>query len=257
MGYTESESNSVSFESSNGSNWSSNVAQGQSEEGFSSDFEKQFGSENTTITVDNSWEISIPFIAKVGGKNVVSNGVTEGHSNGVSSGQSNGKSTSKNYTMGSSNEQGKSFGTVTSHSQSSNLSGSYALASEQEVSQSESMGKTIDRTWNISQGQEFEDSQTEAGSRSVNETIVTSNTLETTSSISGSIPTGQFGMFYRQSSRWVREAEVVTFDLCGKANYMASIYFNEWKWSVELANGPSCPPKSTLPKASCMIEPCE
>ena len=75
----------------------------------------------------------------------------------------------------------------------------------------------------------------------------------------GFIPNGQFGIFYRQTTRWVKRAEVRAFDLCGVAQHMGELQFSDWTWAPELAIGDSCagtPPASNLPPAVCRIEPC-
>jgi hypothetical protein len=260
LSYEQSQSNSVSFASSTGANWTSNTAQGQSESSFQENFQNTFGSEATNITVDNSWEISIPLIGSAGVKDKKSTNVVEGHSNGVTNGSSSGSSSSKNYEVSSSTGNGSSFGSVTTQGQRTSVSGAYALASLEEVTQSERNGQSIDKTWDLEKGVSFSDSQSEGGRESMTKSMENSKTYTESRSISGSIPKGRVGIFYRQTSRWVKEAELVTYDLCGKSKYMGSLYFNEWQWAPELALGTECdlnPPKSKFTSATCYIEPCE
>jgi hypothetical protein len=81
----------------------------------------------------------------------------------------------------------------------------------------------------------------------------------TSRDFSAIIPRGQFGVFYRQTSRWVRRAEVRAFDRCGLASHLGELQFNEWNWAIDLAVGPVCdaqPPASNLPPARCHVPPC-
>lgn len=86
-----------------------------------------------------------------------------------------------------------------------------------------------------------------------------SSSHSTLTSYSSVIPTGRFGVFYRQTTRLVRRAEVFTYDLCGVIEKQGEMTFNEWTWAPELAIGSECGatlPPSTLPAAACFIEPC-
>ena len=48
------------------------------------------------------------------------------------------------------------------------------------------------------------------------------------------------GIFYRQTTRWVRVAEVRSFNLCGVAQHVGDLQFNEYTWAPYLAVAPSC-----------------
>jgi hypothetical protein len=55
----------------------------------------------------------------------------------------------------------------------------------------------------------------------------------------------------------VRRAEVRSFDLCGVAQHMGELQFNEWTWAPDLAIGDDCSSlKTALPEARCFVEPC-
>ena len=99
---------------------------------------------------------------------------------------------------------------------------------------------------------------TEGNSESLAETISTSNTSSTTFSYRGYIPRGRFGIFYRQTSRFVKLSEVITYDLNGYPQHAGYITMNSWAWAPELAIGESCDqlPEPNLPQAICHIPPC-
>ena len=90
------------------------------------------------------------------------------------------------------------------------------------------------------------------------ETIVTSSSSSTTFSYSAYIPRGRFGVFYRQTSRYVKLSEVVTYDLDGFPSHAGYITMNSWAWAPELSIGDNCNnmPIPNLPESSCHIPPC-
>jgi hypothetical protein len=99
----------------------------------------------------------------------------------------------------------------------------------------------------------------ENNAEAISEATVKSESRMVSQSLSGVIPRGRFGIFYRQTTRWVRRAEVRSFDLCGVASHMGELQFNEWDWAPDLAIGNECealPPPSTMPSARCFIQPC-
>ncbi|CAN5471012.1 hypothetical protein BH11MYX1_BH11MYX1_02580 [soil metagenome] len=69
---------------------------------------------------------------------------------------------------------------------------------------------------------------------------------------------GQFGVFYRQTTRIATPASIVTYNLCGKPQVVADANFFDYQWSLELAEGPTCAPLpiSRLPAAQCLMAPC-
>jgi len=77
-------------------------------------------------------------------------------------------------------------------------------------------------------------------------------------SFGGSVLPRTFGVFYRQTTRLIRKAAVVTYNQCGAANVVADVDFTDWTWAPDLALGEACPPLpvSNLPAAQCTIPPC-
>lgn len=74
----------------------------------------------------------------------------------------------------------------------------------------------------------------------------------------GTVIAGKFGVFYRQTLRFVRRAALVTYNQCGRAEVVADVDFTDWAWSPDLALADACPPlpESNLPKAACLVPPC-
>jgi hypothetical protein len=75
---------------------------------------------------------------------------------------------------------------------------------------------------------------------------------------SAQIFAGQYGVFYRQTSRLIRRASLVTYNLCGVADVAGDVELQDWTWATDLAQSPTCPPlpESHLPAAACLIQPC-
>jgi hypothetical protein len=99
---------------------------------------------------------------------------------------------------------------------------------------------------------------TTGDSESISETIVTSSSSSTTFSYSAFIPRGRTGVFYRQTSRWTKLSEIITYDLNGFPQHAGYITMNTWSWAPELAMGVSCReiPQPSMEEATCYIQPC-
>ena len=64
-------------------------------------------------------------------------------------------------------------------------------------------------------------------------------------------------MFYRQTTRWLKRSEIVTYDVNGFPMTSGFIDMNEWSWAPELAISDRC--ENIRPQneqAQCFIEPC-
>jgi hypothetical protein len=74
----------------------------------------------------------------------------------------------------------------------------------------------------------------------------------------GVILPGQFGVFYRQTTRIAIPASVVAYNLCGTPQVVADADFFDYQWSLELATGNTCSPlpQSHLPDPQCLMSPC-
>ena len=71
------------------------------------------------------------------------------------------------------------------------------------------------------------------------------------------------GMFFRQTTRLVKRAEVRAYNKCGLAEQIGELQFNEWEWAPALGLADSCDEGENgllpvdLPRAECRIEPCD
>ena len=99
---------------------------------------------------------------------------------------------------------------------------------------------------------------TEGSGESISQTIVNSSSSSTTFSYSGYIPRGRYGIFFRQTSRYIKLSEIITYDINGFASHAGFIMMNSWAWAPELSVATSCEEamQSTLPLPECLIPPC-
>jgi hypothetical protein len=161
--------------------------------------------------------------------------------------------------MGGSRSETTSFGSTTTDSQSRSLSGTFALSRGRSTNFSDTEAVSRTRTWSVDRDVSQNRVVSQGDEESVNETIVSTESDETVQSYSGLIPRGKVGIFYRQTTRWVRRAEVRSYNLCGIARHVGELQFNDWTWAPDLAIGDSCetqPPPTNLPPRACLVEPC-
>ena len=99
---------------------------------------------------------------------------------------------------------------------------------------------------------------TEGSGESVAQTIVNSSSSTTTFSYAGYIPRGRLGVFFRQTSRYVKISEIITYSLNGYPQHAGYIMMNTWAWAPELSVAESCESAMTtsLPLNECLIPPC-
>ena len=72
------------------------------------------------------------------------------------------------------------------------------------------------------------------------------------------LPRDRKGIFYRQTSRWIRETKIITYDQNGVPNLSGKMIANEWNWAVSISMGTTCE-EISIPKmedVTCYIEPC-
>ena len=67
--------------------------------------------------------------------------------------------------------------------------------------------------------------------------------------LSGHILPGEYGSFYRQTTKWHRVAQLYVNNVCGGQIHVGDAVMSDWTFTPELATGTSCPPPSSLPKA--------
>ena len=75
--------------------------------------------------------------------------------------------------------------------------------------------------------------------------------------ISGHILPGEYGSFYRQTTKWHRIGKIVVYTQCGQSYHAGNAIVSDWTFTPELATGTSCPPPSQLPKAQTFISSTE
>lgn len=256
--YSEGSSSNINFSSSDGENWSWNINDTESQSNTNSNSNTSSAGVNGSVTTGFSGEGSLPFLAKASGKVEVTAGISLQNSNTNSESQTDSSSNSRGYSTGGSTQNQKTFGSSSSEARSHSLSGSYVLSNSTTSTISESSGLSSGRVWNMSESISSGKTVTEGNSESLSETIVNSSSSSTTFSYSAYIPRGRFGIFYRQTSRYVKISEVITYDLNGFPRHSGFILMNSWAWAPELSIGESCSemPGPSLPEAVCHIPPC-
>ena len=256
--YSNSESANISFNSSDGENWSWSLGEAETQGTSNSNTSSSNTGVNGSVTTGFSGEGSLPFLAKASGKVEVSAGVSQGWGSSDTNSNSSSDTTSRGYTTGGSSQNSTSYGSVSNDARSHSLSGSYVLSSSTSNTITEANGKSSGRVWNMSESIGSGRVVTEGNSENISETIVTSNSSSTTFSYSAYIPRGRYGVFYRQTSRYVKLSEIITYDLDGFPSHAGFIQMNSWAWAPELSIGEDClnMPEPNLPQATCFIAPC-
>ncbi len=254
----ESESSNINFTSSDGENWQWNIGESDTEGSSNSNTSSTNLGVNGSVTTGFSGEGSLPFLAKASGKVEVTAGVSAGLGNSNTDSNSQSNTNSRGYSTGGSSQNGKSFGSANSESRSHSLAGTYVLSSSTSNTITESSGLSSGRVWNMSESISSGNVVSEGNSESLSETIVSSSSSATTFSYSAYIPRGRYGVFYRQTSRYVKLSEVITYDLNGFPIHAGYISMNSWAWAPELSIDNTCEniPQPSLPEAKCHIPPC-
>ena len=67
--------------------------------------------------------------------------------------------------------------------------------------------------------------------------------------LSGQILPGEYGVFYRQTTRVRMVGKLVIRNKCGVEKMAGEAILSDWLYTPDLATGTSCPPKTNLPKA--------
>ena len=255
---TESSGNAdnIAFSSSDGESWSWSTDESSSNTNNSSTSNNVNGQVSGSVTVGVSGEGSLPFLAKASGKVETSVGVTAGVGRTTTEGSSESTSNSRGYSMSGSSSDGRSWGSVTNESSSQSIGGSYLLGSSTSNSNSQGTSQSNGKVWNLSEGISTSDTVTVGDSESISNTIVNSSSSSTTFSFNGYIPYKRFGMFYRQTTRWLKRSLVITYNADGFANTSGYIDMYEWSWAPELAVAESCESIQTTNLQNCYIEPC-
>ena len=160
--------------------------------------------------------------------------------------------------MSGTSSESRGFGSTLTEDRSEDVSGAYTLSRSAATDHSDRNTRTESQTWDFSQGATSSNLVSNGLSESESRTWSTSSSDTTVTSFSGALPIAKFGVFYRQTTRWVRRAEMRGFDQCGVAEHIGEIQFNEWTWAPDLATADSCDqvPMPNFEPAECFIEPC-
>jgi len=255
---TEGESNNISFNTSEGESWTWTLNESNSETEGQSQSQNTNTSVNASTTVGASGEGSLPFLAKASGKIEVSAGVVRGWGQSSGNNSSETNTESRGYSTNGSSQNGRTYGSVQNDSRSHSLSGAYVLSSSTSNAVSESSSLSSGRVWNMSESVSSGKVVTEGSGESIAQTVVSSNSSSTTFSYSGYIPRGRYGIFFRQTSRYVKLSEIITYDLNGFPKHAGLIIMNTWAWAPELSVSNTCEEamNSNMPQAECLILPC-
>lgn len=67
--------------------------------------------------------------------------------------------------------------------------------------------------------------------------------------LSGQVLPGEFGVFYRQTTKVYRVAKLTAHNQCGQTADLGEVILTDWLFTPELATGSTCVPPSQLPAA--------
>lgn len=253
-----SDSESINFSSTDGENWSWSLNESSTQGNSTSNSNGNTIGGNASVSVGASGEGSLPFLAKASGSIETTVGVSGSSTNTETNAELNSQTNGRVYTTSGVRNESASFGTAQNITNSSSLSGSYAISRSNSNSLSQGNTDSSTRVWNMSNSVSNGKVVTIGDSESISQTIVESSSSSTTFSYSGFIPRGRSGLFYRQTSRWTKLSEIISYDLNGFPFHAGYITMNTWSWAPELAMGESCKevPQPEMEPATCYIPPC-
>jgi hypothetical protein len=257
--YDNSEANRVNVTTSDGENWGWNRKEGESNTDYESRVNQLYGSGSVRNTVGVSGEGSVPGFAKVTGHASTSVGVKAGGAAAWDSGTSRTNSTNRGFGMDGTTSEAQGFGSTVTEGESQTMNGSFALSQARTRSFQDSNDRQNSRTWDFSGSASQSTLVTEGQSEAEQSTWSSSETFRTVRDFGGTIPRNRVGMFYRQTTRSVKRAEVRVYTQCGLAEHVGEIQLSEWQWAPDLAIGESCEdglPPTALEPAICLIPPC-
>ena len=256
---SNTENSYFDFSSSDGENWSWSFNEGNSSTTSSTEGNSNNTGINGSITTGTSVEGSIPILGKASGKVELSAGASYNYVSSNSETNTESTNNSKGYVSTTSSNTGKSFGSSNTISNGSSLSGSYAFSTQSSNTISEGESKTSGRIWNMSENISTGNVVSQDDQESVSETIVSSSSSTTTFNFSGYIPPNRSGIFYRQTSRYTKLSEIITYTIDGIPIHSGYLSMNTWVWAPDLALGETCEniPPSKFQSKTCYIPPCE
>lgn len=259
-GTTHQSSNSTSadFSSSKGSDWGWNTTTGLTEEEYKTKMGEVFGSASASVNTSVTGEGSVPGFAKVSGTVGTTFGVEAGAKVGTTNGEKVSTKTDQGEHAYQSEGETSAYGSTTMDSTSESLSGTYALGSQSTINSSTAQtdAQTNSTTFEMGGSGSITENVTEGSAESWEETWVNTSSDTTLLNFSGKVPRNRCAVVYRQTVRYVRRAQVYSYDLCGVRTLVGETVFNEWTWSPNIAIGDDCEkslPPSSQPKAACFL----
>jgi len=254
----ETNSNSFLYSTTDGENWSWSTNQSTSESNTTEQTTGTNNEINGEVTTTVSGEGSLPFLAKASGSISGTVGASHGWSRANTDSNTNTTSNERGYISGQSQDRTREFGSINEITVGSSLTGSYAFTNTNTSSISQGNSQSSARVWNMSESIESGKVVSVGDTESIDNTIVTSSTSETTFSYSGFIPNSRVGKFFRQTSRYTKNSEIITYDIDGYKTSAGYISMNSWAWAPELVISNSCEnlKYSNFLLPVCYIEPC-
>lgn len=255
---SNSESSNISYSTTDGENWSWSLGEAETNSSSNSSTNTINTGVDGRVTTGFTGEGSLPFLAKASGKVEVSAGVSAGWANSNTESNSESDTTSRGYSTGGVSQTGRTYGSVQNNVRSHSLTGTYILSSSTSNTITESSGLSSNRIWNMSESSTSGKVVSEANSESLAKTIVDSSTSSTTFSYSAYLPRGRYGIFFRQTSRYVKLSEIIKYNLDGFPSHGGFITMNSWSWAPEFSVKDSCEAamQNNMPEAQCIIQPC-
>ena len=244
-------SNEFNWSTSNGETWDFNNSNSVS----TSQTNETQNEINGSVTVGVEGEGSLPFLGKIGGNVSTTGGVRRGWNNSNTS--SNEKT--QGYSVGGNIEKTQSFGSVQTDESTTGLSGAYVVGKSFSNSLETNEEKSNTRVWDMTNGTTNENIISTGNEESISKTQTTSTSVTTSLNFSVFLPRERKGIFYRQTSRWIREIKIITYDMNGTPKLAGKMLANEWNWAVSMSIGETCQEISkpnNMEVATCFIEPC-
>lgn len=261
VSYNHSDSQDASFSSTNGEDWGYSYNEGTDNQEMQATMGEIYGEVSSSVNVEVGAEGGVPGFGKVSGKVGTTVGASVGGKTGQTVGQTNGKHTDAGSSMGGNKSQTEGYGSTTTDSMGESMSQSYALTTQNQVggTDTQTEAKSTSKVYNYGSSVGMSDVVTQGDQESWTETWSSTTTDQTLLSFSNRIPMNRYGVFYRQTTRNIRRAQIYSHNLCGVRELMGEMVFNEWTWAPELALGDICEganaPASSM-KAECVIPPC-
>ena len=118
---------------------------------------------------------------------------------------------------------------------------------------SHSESSTTDESWTqmstYSEAVSLAEQHQESISEAMSETWTVSSSSSESLNYRAFLIPSHFGVFYRQTTRLIRRADIVALDLCGNETVVGEFVLSDYTWAPDLAVGKDCPPLpvSTLP----------